>query len=127
MGVLATSKNEMGVPADDVLGFPAQGTTGYIGQRSVLGVLCAAMGRADVPREGRKGALRTFHSFRHTYAKRALAAGASVPWLQRQLGHSTITVTNDRYGHFERAGRRRGREDRGRPERRLLSRGVPPR
>jgi hypothetical protein len=28
-------------------------------------------------------------------------------WLQSQLGHSTITVTNDRCGHLEPAGRRR--------------------
>lgn len=107
MEVLAAWKDEMGEPTDDEIVFPGASQDGYIGQRSVLRILYAAMLRADVPQEVRKGVKRTFHSFRHTYAKRALEAGASVPWLQRQLGHSTITVTNDLYGHFERAGRRR--------------------
>jgi hypothetical protein len=28
-------------------------------------------------------------------------------WLQRQFGHSSIVVTIDRYGHWERAGAQR--------------------
>ncbi len=30
-----------------------------------------------------------------------------MPWLQCRLAHSSITVTNDLCGHFEREGRRR--------------------
>jgi integrase len=65
------------------------------------------MKRAGIPREcpeGRaRGEKRTFHSFRHTFAKQALATKASLSWLQEHLGHSSINVTRDIYGHFERA------------------------
>jgi integrase len=65
------------------------------------GWLYAAMKRAGIPRAGANGATRSFHSFRHTFAKRAMERGLQLTWLQRQLGHSTIQVTNDIYGHWE--------------------------
>lgn len=65
-----------------------------------------AMERAGIARVGPTGEQRTFHSIRHTYAKLALENGASITWLQRQLGHSSIKVTVDLYGHFERAARK---------------------
>ena len=43
------------------------------------------------------------HSFRHTFAKRALESGAQITWLSRHLGHSSLKVTTDVYGHWERA------------------------
>jgi integrase len=49
---------------------------------------------------------RTFYSFRHTFAKRALENGAQITWLSRHLGHSSPTVTTDNYGHWERAERK---------------------
>jgi integrase len=48
----------------------------------------------------------TFHSFRHTFAKRALENGAQITWLSRHLGHSSLKVTTDTYGHWERAERK---------------------
>ena len=63
--------------------------------------------RAGIPREGPTGEKRTFHSLRHTYAKRALESGRQITWLSRHLGHSTLKVTTDIYGHWERAERRR--------------------
>jgi len=50
---------------------------------------------------------KQLHSPRRTFAKRALEAGASITWLSRQLGHSSITITVDIYGHFESAERLR--------------------
>lgn len=47
-----------------------------------------------------------FHSFRHTFAKRALESGAQITWLSRHLGHSSLKVTTDIYGHWERAERK---------------------
>ena len=64
------------------------------------------MERAGVPRVGPTGEKRTFHSYRHTYAKRALESGAQITWLSRHLGHSSLKVTTDIYGHFERAERK---------------------
>jgi integrase len=62
--------------------------------------------RAGVPRVGPTEEKRTFHSFRHTFAKRALESGAQITWLSRHLGHSSLKVTTDIYGHWERAERK---------------------
>jgi integrase len=65
------------------------------------------MKRAGIPREGPTGEKRTFHSLRHTFAKRALENGRQITWLSRHLGHSTLKVTTDVYGHWEAEERRR--------------------
>jgi integrase len=44
---------------------------------------------------------RTFHSFRHTFAKRALERGTGLEWLSRALGHSSTSFTEKQYGHWE--------------------------
>jgi integrase len=64
------------------------------------------MTSADVPRVGPTQEKRTSHSFRHTIAKRALESGAQITWLSRHLGHSSLKVTTDIYGHWERAERK---------------------
>ena len=67
------------------------------------------------------------HAARHTAASVMIAAGVNVKALSEFLGHSTITITLDRYGHllpgsiaesaslldayFERTGRRTGRRE----------------
>lgn len=68
--------------------------------------LYPAMQHAGIPRVGPTQELRTFHSFRHTFSKRALENGAQITWLSRHLGHSTLKVTTDIYGHWERAERK---------------------
>jgi integrase len=68
--------------------------------------LYPAMEAARIPRVGPTEEKRTFHSFRHTFAKRALESGAEVTWLSRHLGHSSLKVTTDIYGHWERAERK---------------------
>jgi integrase len=72
--------------------------TGYLSATIVLRrELYPAMKRAGIPRVGPTGEKRTFHSLRHTYAKRALS---------RHLGHSSLKVTSDVYGHFGRQERK---------------------
>jgi integrase len=66
-------------------------------------VLYPAMERAGIPRVGERGRKRDFHSCRHTFARIALEHGAEITWVQRQLGHSSITMTVDLYGHWARA------------------------
>ena len=46
---------------------------------------------------GMEGEGVTIHSLRHTYASLAIAAGADVKTLQKQLGHATATITLDTY------------------------------
>ena len=40
------------------------------------------------------------HALRHTYASLLLQAGEPVGYVKAQLGHSSIQLTVDRYGHF---------------------------
>jgi integrase len=68
--------------------------------------LYPAMAAAEIRRVGPTQEKRTFHSFRHTFAKRALESGAQITWLSRHLGHSSLKVTTDIYGHWERAERK---------------------
>jgi integrase-like protein len=42
----------------------------------------------------------TFHSLRHTYASHLIQAGASLAYVKEQMGHSSIQVTVDTYGHL---------------------------
>ena len=42
----------------------------------------------------------TFHSLRHTFASLLLAQGVDPLYVSRQLGHSTIVITMDTYGHL---------------------------
>ena len=42
----------------------------------------------------------SFHSLRHTNASMRIAAGQNIKYIQTQLGHSSIKVTLDVYGHL---------------------------
>lgn len=52
-----------------------------------------AIQKADLP------GLR-IHDLRHTHAAWLISAGLPLTAVQRRLGHSSITVTSDRYGHL---------------------------
>jgi integrase len=41
-----------------------------------------------------------FHHLRHTYAALSIAAGMDLYILSRRMGHSSITITADKYGHL---------------------------
>ena len=41
-----------------------------------------------------------FHDLRHTYAALMVAAGSHPKLLQAQMGHASITVTLDLFGHL---------------------------
>jgi integrase len=109
VGMLGEWWGECGSPvAPNTLLFPGEGTSGHIAPTTLTRLsLYAAMRRAGIPREGPTGERRTFHSLRHTFAKRALESGRQITWLSRHLGHSTLNVTTDTYGHWERAERQR--------------------
>jgi integrase len=53
-----------------------------------------ARARAGLPDEA------TFHILRHTYASIQIAAGTSLTALRDRLGHGSIQVTSDIYGHL---------------------------
>jgi integrase len=59
-------------------------------RRRVFGPLCA---KAQVPE------IR-IHDLRHTFASRLIANGESLAYVRDQLGHSSIQVTVDIYGHL---------------------------
>jgi integrase len=66
-------------------------------------VLYRALKRAGIPRVGNRGRAQDFHSFRYTFATIALEGGTEITWVQKQLGHSAITLTVDTYGPWARA------------------------
>lgn len=43
------------------------------------------------------------HDLRHTYASWAIRSGTALPVIQRQMGHESISVTVDVYGHLVRS------------------------
>ena len=42
----------------------------------------------------------TFHALRHSYASLLIQAGANLSYVKEQMGHSSIQVTADIYGHL---------------------------
>lgn len=105
--LLAGRRVELGSANTDSLVFPGVSGACFLTPSVVLRRhLYPAMVRAGIPRVGPTQEKRTFHSFRHTFAKRALERGAQITWLSRHLGHSTLKVTTDVYGHWERAERK---------------------
>ena len=53
-----------------------------------------------------KLAQRNLHYLRHTFASLLLQQGESLKYFQEQLGHSTIKMTCDTYGHLVPGGSR---------------------
>ena len=99
---------ELGKPGDATLVFPGPTKTGYLNDQVVRkSVLYPALKAAGIARVGPTGAKRTFHSFRHTFAKIALENGRPLAWVSRHLGHSSIAITDGVYGHFEREAAKR--------------------
>ena len=52
------------------------------------------------PAQQRAGVSCRFHDLRHTSVALAIAEGAHSKTIQARMGHSSITVTLDRYGHL---------------------------
>ena len=106
--LLAGWRREGGSTSDrDSLVFPGDDGLAFMTPSVLLRrQLYPAMARGSIPRVGPTQEKRTFHSLRHTFAKRALERGAQITWLSRHLGHSSLKVTTDIYGHWERAERK---------------------
>jgi len=77
--------------ADDLVFCSENGTP--INQGNLTRQLNALLRRAGLPD------IR-FHDLRHTYAALSIAAGVDIYTLSRRMGHSSISVTADRYGHL---------------------------
>jgi integrase len=87
--------------------FPGDTSSGFLSPTVLLRrYLYPALAAAEIPRIGPTQENRTFHSFRHSFAKRALESGAQITWLSRHLGHSSLKITLDVYGHWERGERK---------------------
>jgi integrase len=105
--LLSSWRQTRSMSLDDSLVFPGADGRAFLTPTVLLRrQLYPAMTRAGIPRVGPTQEKRTFHSFRHTFAKRALETGAQITWLSRHLGHSSLKVTTDIYGHWERAERK---------------------
>ena len=103
--LLAAGASAAGKLVDDLV-FPGDNGSGFLSRRFCSDVSSTLRWLREIPRVGPTQEKRTFHSFRHTFAKRALESGAQITWLSRHLGHSSLKVTTDIYGHWERAERK---------------------
>ena len=56
--------------------------------------------RAPAGLQARRARRQNPHDLRHTYATILLVAGVSPAYVQKQLGHSSISMTVDIYGHW---------------------------
>lgn len=72
--------------------------------RNFRRVWLAALDRAGLEPPRAKGVRRTegvrFHDVRHTHVSWLIAAGRHLTAISRRLGHASITITSDRYGHL---------------------------
>ena len=50
-----------------------------------------------------------FHDLRHTFASLLIQQGESLAYVRDQMGHASIQITVDTYGHLVRGGRLAGR------------------
>jgi integrase len=87
---------------------PVRTTKRSIGRWESAGV-DRPLDRTTVSRDWHKDALEDaalrdmpLHALRHTAAAAWLAAGNSLTYVQRQLGHADIGTTEHYYGHLER-------------------------
>ena len=49
---------------------------------------------------GRRSSPITLHEARHTFASLMIAAGVNAKALASYMGHASVTITYDRYGHL---------------------------
>ncbi len=87
-------KRGVSAPVDLLMVDPEKGhTASPFSQREIQAALKRACKAAGL-------AVRNPHDLRHTYATILLMAGVSPAYVQKQLGHSSISMTVDIYGHW---------------------------
>lgn len=85
--------NERSVPGPDGLVFPNTVGKALVESSFLTNVWKPALGKAGIDH------IR-FHDLRHTAVALAIAQGAHPKAIQSRMGHSSITMTLDRYGHL---------------------------
>ncbi len=81
-----------GKELDDYV-FPSEAGTPLDGRNVARRFLEPALKRARLPQ-------MRWHDLRHTYASLLIAQGAHPKLIQEQLGHASVSITLDRYGHL---------------------------
>jgi integrase len=90
------------VLGDHVERFAQQGPDGLVFPNAAGNPLSASSFRTHYfgPALRAAGVACRFHDLRHTSVALAIAAGAHPKAIQMRMGHASITVTLDRYGHL---------------------------
>jgi integrase len=78
---------------EDDLIFPSSRGTPLDGNNMVRREFTPALRRARLPQV-------RFHDLRHSYASLLIAQGAHPKLISEQLGHPSVQITLDRYGHL---------------------------
>src|SRR5215471_6210748 len=69
-----------------------------------MGITCAIGSYKTLARAGLRRV--RFHDLRHTFASLLLQQGESLAYIKEQMGHSSIDITVDIYGHLVPGGNR---------------------
>jgi integrase len=77
----------------DDLVFPSEKGTSLDGGNAVRRFFAPALRRAKLP------AMR-FHDLRHSFTSLLIAQGEHPKYISEQLGHASVQITLDRYGHL---------------------------
>jgi integrase len=92
------------LPTPAALIFPGPGRDGQIVDSTLRRALYEAMADAKIEREWKPDPEyrpRDWHSLRHSFARAAIGQGIGLEWIAEQLGHSSISVTERNYKHFQ--------------------------
>jgi integrase len=88
--------------------FPGARSGDRMSARYLARIVTHAMGKAGIEKIGEGGRpRRPLHSFRATYARTLREAGTDPHFVQKQLGHSTLDLTEQVYGRWAEAAYRR--------------------
>jgi integrase len=100
--------HEVGVRDDDELIFPNSQGHHLSPANLNARILNPALDAAGIPKVGDDSPEpRSFHTFRHCFARLMLEGGQPLQWVSDELGHESTSTTERVYGHWAKSARQK--------------------